>query len=139
MTVFFWYTFVGDIVNLYDLKNRIKNNLLIINDNLDRCVIKVSGEDIEKVNNLLETDDLEMLKQCSNEMDDIINGIIINIDSELKKILEESTKENDLVSRKEILDKIISITDSIKYETENKSYFMGIIKKIYININGEDL
>jgi len=126
-------------VNLYDLKNRIKNNLLIINDNIDRCVIKVSNDDIENVNNLLETDDLEMLKQCSNEMDDIINGIIIGIDNELKKLLEESTKENDLVSRKEILDKIISITDSIKYETENKSYFMGIIKKIYININGEDL
>lgn len=126
-------------MNLYDLKNRIKNNLLIINDNIDRCVIKVSNDDIENVNNLLETDDLEMLKQCSNEMDDIINGIIIGIDNELKKLLEESTKENDLVSRKEILDKIISITDSIKYETENKSYFMGIIKKIYININGEDL
>lgn len=126
-------------MDLYDLKNRIKNNLLIINDNRDRCVIKVSDEDIEKVNSLLETDDIEMLKQCSYEMDDIINGIIISVDNELKKLLEESTKEKDLVSRKEILNKIISITDSIKYETENKSYFMGIIKEIYINIDGDDL
>lgn len=126
-------------MNLYDVKNRIKNNLLIINDNRNRCVIKVSDEDIENVNKLLESDDLEMLVQCSNEMDDIINGIIINIDNELRKLLQESVMDNDIIYRKEILDKIISITDSIKYEGENKSYFMGVIKKIYINIDGDDL
>lgn len=106
---------------------------------MDRCVIKVSNEDIENVNNLLETDDIEMLKQCSYEMDDIINGIIISIDNELRNLLEESTKEKSLISRKEILDKIISIADSIKHEDENKLYFMGVIKQIYININGDDL
>lgn len=126
-------------MNLFELKKRIENNLLIINDNIDKCVIKVSNEDIENVNNLLKTNDFEMLKQCSNEMDDIINGIIINIDNELKKLLQESIKENDLFCRKEILNRIIYITNSIRYEEENKPYFMKIIKQIYVNINGDEL
>lgn len=126
-------------MDLDEVKNKIRNNLLIINDNIERCVIKVSNKDIENVNNLLETDDFDNLMQCSYEMDDIINGIMINIDNELKLILEESTKVNDLISRRKILDKVISITNSIKYETLNKSYFMKIIKNIYINIDGDNL
>lgn len=126
-------------MDLDEVKNKIRNNLLIINDNIERCVIKVSNKDIENVNNLLETDDFDNLIQCSYEMDDIINGIMINIDNELKLILEESTKVNDLISRRKILDKVISITNSIKYETLNKSYFMKIIKNIYINIDGDNL
>lgn len=126
-------------MDLDEVKNKIRNNLLIINDNIERCVIKVSNKDIENVKNLLETDDFDNLMQCSYEMDDIINGIMINIDNELKLILEESTKVNDLISRRKILDKIISITNSIKYETLNKSYFMKIIKNIYINIDGDNL
>lgn len=126
-------------MDLDEVKNKIRNNLLIINDNIERCVIKVSNKDIENVKNLLETDDFDNLIQCSYEMDDIINGIMINIDNELKLILEESTKVNDLISRRKILDKVISITNSIKYETLNKSYFMKIIKNIYINIDGDNL
>lgn len=126
-------------MDLDEVKNKIRNNLLIINDNIERCVIKVSNKDIENVNSLLETDDFDNLMQCSYEMDDIINGIMINIDNELKLILEESTKVNDLISRRKILDKIISITNSIKHETLNKSYFMKIIKNIYINIDGDNL
>ena len=36
-------------------------------------------------------------------------------------------------------DKIIYIANSIKYEEENKSYFMGLIKQIYSNIDGDEL
>jgi len=126
-------------VDLVSLKERIRNNLLIINDNKDRCFIKVSLDDINKVNELINTDCVDMLEQCSNEMDDIINGIIINIDNELKDLLNKSKENNDLIVRKEIFDKIISIANSIKYEEENKSYFMGLIKQIYSNIDGDEL
>lgn len=112
---------------------------MIINDNMDRCFIKVSLDDINKVNELINTDCVDMLEQCSNEMDDIINGIIINIDNELKELLNKSKENNDLIVRKEIFDKIISIANSIKYEEENKSYFMGLIKQIYSNIDGDEL
>lgn len=112
---------------------------MIINDNMDRCFIKVSLDDINKVNELINTDCVDMLEQCNNEMDDIINGIIINIDNELKDLLNKSKENNDLIVRKEIFDKIISIANSIKYEEENKSYFMGLIKQIYSNIDGDEL
>jgi len=126
-------------VDLVSLKERIRNNLLIINDNKDRCFIKVSLDDINKVNELINTDCVDMLEQCSNEMDDIINGIIINIDNELKDLLNKSKENNDLIDKKEIFDKIIFFANSIKYEEENKSYFMGLIKQIYSNIDGDEL
>ena len=36
-----------------------------------------------------------------------------------------------------ILNEIISI--SIRYNSDNKAYFMGMIKKIYDNIRGDEL
>lgn len=126
-------------MELDEIKNQIKNNLLIINDNIERCVIKVDNEDLKKVDCLLGTDNINELIQCNNEMDDIINGIIINIDNELKELLNKSMLSSDYNFRKEILDKIISISDSIKYEEDNKKYFMSIIKKIYNNIDGDNM
>lgn len=134
----------SNIKPFYDIcikkyKDRISNNLLIINDNKDRCIIKVSDEDLNKVNDLLLTDDLDMLVQCSNEMDDIINGIIINIENELKDLFEESLVNSDITFRRSTLDKLISISNSIAHEEDNKNHFLGFIKSIYNNINGDEL
>lgn len=123
---------------LEDLKNIVRNNLLIINDNRNRASIKVTDQDINNVYDLLESDDIDSLKQCSYEMDDIINGIIISIDNELKELLGKSSS-TDLTLRREILSKIISITNSIRYDYDNKTYFMGLIKQIYNNIDGDNL
>lgn len=123
---------------LEDLKNIVRNNLLIINDNRNRASIKVTDQDINNVYDLLESDDIDSLKQCSYEMDDIINGIIISIDNELKELLGKSSS-TDLILRREILSKIISITNSIRYDYDNKTYFMGLIKQIYNNIDGDNL
>lgn len=125
-------------VNITDLKSSIKSDLLFILDNRSRCVIEVVDNDINNVYSLLESGDYDSLLQCHNEMDDIINGIIINIDNELKKLLDESNT-NDINCRTDILNKIISISNSIRYEESNKAYFMGIIKKIYSNIDGDKL
>lgn len=123
---------------MYDVKNDIKNKLLIIESNLDRCSISVSESDLVNVHELLSSDDIDLLIQCSNEMDDIVNGISINIDNELKglKVLGVVT---DYDKRIDILNKIVSISNCIIYDNYNKNYFMGLIKEIYNNINGDDL
>ena len=69
-------------------------------------------------------------------MDDIINGIVISIDNELKELLKKSNTD-DINIRMDILSKIISISENIS--GDNKAYFMGIIKKIYNNIDGDKL
>lgn len=131
----------GNIAPFNDLiKDRVKkNNLLFIKDNLDRCSIKVSDEDIDKVNKVLEGDDMDLLYQCSDEMDDIINGIIISIDNELKGLIRDSEKVTDLNARRNILNQIMNISNCIEYEDNNKGYFMGLIKEIYNNIDGDSL
>lgn len=119
-----------------ELKSIIKNDLLFLLDNREKSVISVSDEDINNVYSLLEGDDYGTLLQCHNEMDDIVNGIVINIDNRLKKLLDESLGD---CNRIDILNEIISISNSIRYNSDNKSYFMGMIKKIYDNIDGDKL
>lgn len=123
-------------MEINELKSLVKNDLLFILDNRDRCVIEVSDSDINNVYSLLESDDYDTLLDCHNEMDDIVNGIVINIDNRLKALLDLSLGECD---RMDILNEIISISNSIRYNNDNKSYFMGIIKKIYDNIEGDKL
>lgn len=123
-------------MDIDELKSIIKNDLLFILDNRNRCVIEVSDTDINNVYSLLESDDYDILLECHNEMDDIVNGIIINIDNRLKKLLDESLGDCDRMS---ILNEIISISNSIRYNSDNKAYFMGMIKKIYDNIDGDEL
>lgn len=119
-----------------ELKSVIKNDLMFILDNRSLCTIEVSDTDINKVYALLEGDDYETLLDCHNEMDDIVNGIVINIDNRLKELVNLSLDECD---RESILNEIISISNSIRYNTDNKGYFMSVIKKIYDNINGDEL
>ena len=118
------------------MKNIIKNDLLFILDNRERCVIEVSDDDISNVYSLLEGDDYDTLLECHNEMDDIVNGIVINIDNRLKALYDESLGE---CNREEVLTEIISISNNIRYNNDNKAYFIGMIKKIYDNINGDEL
>ena len=119
-----------------ELKSIIKNDLLFILDNREKCVISVNDDDINNVYSLLEGDDYGTLLECHNEMDDIVNGIVINIDNRLKELLNLSLGDCD---RMNILNEIISISNSIRYNNDNKSYFMGMIKKIYDNIDGDSL
>ena len=119
-----------------ELKSIIKNDLLFILDNREKSVISVNDDDINNVYLLLEGDDYDTLLQCHNEMDDIVNGIVINIDNRLKKLLDESLGD---CNRMNILNEIISISNSIRYNSDNKAYFMGMIKKIYDNIRGDEL
>lgn len=123
-------------MEINELKSLVKNDLLFILDNRDKCVICVNDNDINNVYSLLESDDYDTLLQCHNEMDDIVNGIVINIDNRLKKLLDESLGD---CNRIDILNEIISISNSIRYNNDNKSYFMGMIKKIYDNIDGDEL
>ena len=123
-------------MEINELKSLIKNDLMFILDNRDKCVICVSDADINNVYSLLESDDYDMLLQCHNEMDDIVNGIVINIDNRLKKLLDLSLGECERI---DILNEIISISNSIRYNYDNKDYFMSIIKKIYDNIEGDKL
>ena len=123
-------------MSIDELKSIIKNDLLFILDNREKTVISVSDNDINNVYSLLESDDYNTLLECHNEMDDIVNGIVINIDNRLKKLLDESLGDCD---RMNILNEIISISNSIRYNSDNKSYFMGMIKKIYDNIDGDKL
>ena len=123
-------------MSIDELKSIIKNDLLFILDNRERTVISVSDNDINNVYSLLLGNDYDTLLQCHNEMDDIVNGIVINIDNRLKKLLDESLGDCD---RMNILNEIISISNSIRYNSDNKSYFMGMIKKIYDNIDGDKL
>ena len=123
-------------MDIDELKSIIKNDLLFILDNREKCIIEVSDNDINNVYSLLEGDDYDILLECHNEMDDIVNGIIINIDNRLKKLLDESLGDCDRMS---ILNEIISISNSIRYNSDNKAYFMGMIKKIYDNIDGDEL
>ena len=123
-------------MSIDELKNIIKNDLLFILDNRDKCVISVSDEDINNVYSLLESDDYDTFILCHNEMDDIVNGIVINIDNRLKELLNLSLGDCDRV---DILNEIISISNSIRYNSDNKGYFMSVIKKIYDNINGDEL
>jgi hypothetical protein len=123
-------------MSIDELKNLIKNDLLFILDNRDRCVIEVSDIDINNVYSLLESDDYNTLLECHDEMDDIVNGIVINIDNRLKELLNLSLNECD---RESILNEIISISNSIRYNNDNKGYFMSVIKKIYDNIEGDKL
>ena len=119
-----------------ELKSVVKNDLLFILDNRSLCVIKVSDTDIDNVYKLLEGDDYNILLECHNEMDDIVNGIVINIDNRLKELVNLSSGDCD---RESILNEIISISNSIRYNTDNKGYFMSVIKKIYDNIDGDKL
>jgi hypothetical protein len=119
-----------------ELKSVVKNDLMFILDNRDRCTIEVSDTDINNVYALLESDDYDTLLDCHNEMDDIVNGIVINIDNRLKELLNLSLGDCD---RESILDEIISISNSIRYNSDNKGYFMSVIKKIYDNIDGDSL
>ena len=119
-----------------ELKSIIKNDLLFILDNREKSVISVNDDDINNVYSLLEGDDYGTLLECHNEMDDIVNGIVINIDNRLKELLNLSLGDCD---RMNILNEIISISNSIRYNNDNKSYFMGMIKKIYDNIDGDSL
>lgn len=119
-----------------ELKSVVKNDLMFILDNRSLCVIEVSDTDINNVYALLESDDYDTLLDCHNEMDDIVNGIVINIDNRLKELLNLSLGDCD---RESILDEIISISNSIRYNSDNKGYFMSVIKKIYDNIDGDSL
>ena len=123
-------------MSIDELKIIIKNDLLFILDNREKSVISVNDNDINNVYSLLESDDYDTLLQCHNEMDDIVNGIVINIDNRLKKLLDESLGD---CNRMNILNEIISISNGIRYNSDNKSYFMGMIKKIYDNIDGDEL
>lgn len=123
-------------MEINELKDIIKNDLLFILDNRERCVIEVSDDDINNVYSLLESDDYNTLLECHNEMDDIVNGIVINIDNRLKTLYDESLGE---CNREEVLAEIISISNNIRYNDDNKVYFMGMIKKIYENIGGDEL
>lgn len=123
-------------MEINELKSLVKNDLLFILDNREKSVISVSDNDINNVYSLLESDDYNTLLECHNEMDDIVNGIVINIDNRLKKLLDESLGD---CNRIDILNEIISISNSIRYNSDNKSYFMGMIKKIYDNIDGDEL
>ena len=123
-------------MSIDELKSIIKNDLLFILDNREKSVISVNDNDINNVYSLLESDDYDTLLQCHNEMDDIVNGIVINIDNRLKKLLDESLGD---CNRMNILNEIISISNSIRYNSDNKGYFMGMIKKIYDNIDGDEL
>ena len=119
-----------------ELKSVIKNDLMFILDNRSLCVIEVSDNDINNVYSLLEGDDYDTLLDCHNEMDDIVNGIVINIDNRLKELVNLSSGS---CNREDILNEIISISNSIRYNTDNKGYFMSVIKKIYENIDGDSL
>ena len=123
-------------MNIDELKSVVKNDLLFILDNRERCVIEVSDTDINNVYKLLDGDDYSTLLDCHNEMDDIVNGIVINIDNRLKELVNLSSGDCD---REGILNEIISISNSIRYNTDNKGYFMSVIKKIYENIEGDKL
>lgn len=123
-------------MDINELKSIIKNDLMFILDNREKCVIEVSENDINNVYSLLDSDDYNTLLECHNEMDDIVNGIVINIDNRLKKLLDLSLED---CNRMDILNEIISISNSIRYNSDNKSYFMGIVKKIYDNIEGDKL
>ena len=123
-------------MSIDELKSIIKNDLLFILDNREKSVISVNDDDINNVYSLLESDDYDTLLECHNEMDDIVNGIVINIDNRLKKLLDESLGD---CNRMNILNEIISISNSIRYNSDNKSYFMSMIKKIYDNIDGDKL
>lgn len=123
-------------MEINELKSLVKNDLLFILDNREKSVISVNDNDINNVYSLLEGDDYDTLLECHNEMDDIVNGIVINIDNKLKKLLDESLGD---CNRMNILNEIISISNSIRYNSDNKSYFMSMIKKIYDNIDGDKL
>jgi hypothetical protein len=123
-------------MDIDELKIVIKNDLMFILDNRDRCVIEVSDTDINNVYSLLEGNDYDTLLDCHNEMDDIVNGIVINIDNRLKELVNLSSGS---CNREDVLNEIISISNSIRYNTDNKGYFMSVIKKIYENIDGDSL
>ena len=118
------------------IKDHISSDLDFIVSNRDRSNIKVTDEDINKVKSVLDTDDYDSIVACKNEMDDIINGIVISIDNELKDLLNKSNTD-DINIRMDILSRIISISEKIS--GDNKAYFMGIIKQIYNNIDGDKL
>ena len=119
-----------------EVKDIIKSDLLFILDNRDKCLISVSDDDINNVYSLLLGNDYDTLLECHNEMDDIVNGVVINIDNRLKELFDLSLGECDRMS---ILNEIISISNCIRYNSDNKAYFMGVIKKIYDNIRGDEL
>lgn len=123
-------------MEINELKSLVKNDLLFILDNREKSVISVNDDDINNVYSLLESDDYDTLLECHNEMDDIVNGIVINIDNRLKELLNLSLGN---CNRMNILNEIISISNSIRYNSDNKPYFMGMIKKIYDNIDGDKL
>lgn len=119
------------------IKDHIRENISFICDNREYSKIDVTDSDIDNVMSILDTDDYDNIVACYNEMDDIINGIVINIDNELKDLLNKSNT-SDINVRMDILSKIMSISNRIQKDI-NKSYFMGMIKKIYNNIDGDKL
>lgn len=119
------------------VKDHIRENISFICDNRSYSKIDVTDSDIDNVMNVLDTDDYDSIVACYNEMDDIINGIVINIDNELKDLLNKSNTD-DIDVRMDILSKIMSISNRIQGDI-NKNYFMGMIKKIYNNIDGDKL
>ena len=119
------------------IRDHIRENISFICDNRSYSKIDVTDSDIDNVMNVLDTDDYDSIVACYNEMDDIINGIIINIDNELKDLLNKSNTY-DINVRMDILSKIMSISNRIQGDI-NKNYFMGMIKKIYNNIDGDKL
>lgn len=118
------------------IKDHISSDLDFIISNRDRSNIKVTDEDINKVKSVLDTDDYDSIVLCKNEMDDIVNGIVISINNELKELLKKSSTD-DINIRMDILSRIISISENIS--GENKAYFMSVIKQIYNNIDGDKL
>ena len=127
----------GNIKPLFSIiKDHISSDLDFIVSNRDRSNIKVTDEGQCGCGNIGCLDDYESIVSCYNEMDDIINGIVISIDNELKDLLNKSNID-DINIRMDILSRIISISENIS--GDNKAYFMGIIKKIYNNIDGDKL
>lgn len=118
------------------IKNHINNDLDFVISNRDRSNIKVTDDDISKVKFVFDVYDYDSIVLCKSEMDDIINGIVISIDNELKELLKKSNTD-DINIRMDILSRIISISQNIS--GDNKAYFMGIIKQIYNNIDGDKL
>lgn len=119
------------------IKDHIRTNLSFICDNREYSKIDVTDSDIDNVMSVIDTEDYDSIVACYNEMDDIINGIVIGIDNELKELLDKSNTD-DINIRMDILSKIMSISNRIQGDI-NKNYFMGMIKKIYNNIDGDKL
>ncbi|MBP3920650.1 MAG: hypothetical protein J6D28_03695 [Bacilli bacterium] len=120
-----------------DFKKKIQGDLDIIVNNMDFLKMEVTKSDFDKVMDVLLDNNIWSLKCCSYEMDDIINGIIISIDEELKRL--DNLKMDDINIRRDILNRLVDINNRLIYFPENKDYFLGKIKNIYKSIDGDCL